>query len=215
MKYGLISHHKSGVLVTLHIFKQLCCPHVKFIDFPTWWAKPNGNYYKCLKNDCNVTWNVDGLHSHKKNDTIYVHVIRNPIDMIVTGYLYHKNCIEKWTETTKFDKTRFPSDFALQEPYCKYLNHIGEKKGLIMEMNRSLFSASNNMFELLQYDDMHHICIEDVIKNADAIFQKRISIPVFTNHMTNSSADTRMHNYVKAIFPHKKYINLCEKNKST
>lgn len=211
MNYELISHHKSGVLVTLYIFKHLCCPHVKFIDFPTWWARPNGNYYKCLKETCNVTWNVDGFHSRKKNDTIYIHVIRNPIDMIVSGYLYHKNCIEKWTKTTKLDRTRFPPDFSLQEPYCKYLNHVSEKEGLMKEMNRSLFSTLNNMFELL-HENMHDVCIENVVKDTDTIFSKKISIPIFKNHMTNSSADTRMHDYVRTIFPYKKYINLCKKN---
>jgi hypothetical protein len=211
MKYQLISHHKSGVLVTLYIFKQLCCPRVPFRDFPTWWARPNGNYYKCLKETCNVSWNVDGFHSHMKNDTLYVHIIRNPIDMVVSGYLYHKNCIEKWTKTTKLDRARFPPHFSLQEPYCKHLNHVGEEEGLMLEMNRSLFSTLNNMFEL-QHENVRDVCIENVVESINTIFDKNISIPMFKSHMTNSSVDTRMHNYVRTNFPHRKYIHLCKQN---
>ena len=110
-------------------------------------GKTKWKLLQLFEKKCNLTWNVDGFYSHKKNDTTYVHVIRNPIDMIVSGYLYHKKCIEKWTQTTKLDKTRFPPNFALYEPYCKYLNNVDENKGLIMEINRSLFSTSNNMFE--------------------------------------------------------------------
>ena len=93
----VVAHHKSGTRASTDVLVQLCCAENSAVwDWNVWLgncsercAAQGVNYYPAgLPLDWEPT----------PNERV-VHFAREPVDMIVSGYLYHRACNEpQWTD---------------------------------------------------------------------------------------------------------------------
>jgi hypothetical protein len=120
-KTFVVTHHKSGtVLSLLTVIAECCCPVLTTSDEL---AKRRGNgklkwlfdrwaECKLQANEMGVWFEPNGFFQgfpppRDMASSTVVHYIRNPIDMLVSGYLYHRACREPWTQR-KLRKVRSP-----------------------------------------------------------------------------------------------------------
>lgn len=96
----------------------------------------------CLTNTGMVDINWKTLPEYRGS-----HFVRDPRDMIVSGYYYHLWTMEEWCTDTKFDWTRIidhpffsqyiesnKSKYPLNRSYKEYINTLDMEKGFILEM---------------------------------------------------------------------------------
>lgn len=78
----LVATHRSGASET-HELSKLICDNCK-----------------------NIILNIDGLKDERciNNDNAYiVHSIRNPVDVLISGYIHHKSNKENWANRTPLE----------------------------------------------------------------------------------------------------------------
>ena len=101
----IIAHHKAGEHVAWAALASLCCPKAlqtteRLLGFHLGMCltPPKGT---CAKLGVGLEFN--GLRPQMRfnaNHT-YIHFIRHPVSMIVSGYLYHRRCPEAWTKQAR------------------------------------------------------------------------------------------------------------------
>lgn len=145
-------YHKVGTVLLAKVFKQIS-------DLQKWKTKSTLGYQPKVKINADV--NSFG-HSLLNFDSIKVpftgfHVIRDPRDIIVSGYLYHLRTNEKWCVNTN---TRAESPILF--PFVPYSqqhrseewksNYLESLKGKSYQENlRSLSKRDGLLFEMENY----------------------------------------------------------------
>lgn len=109
--------------------------------------------------DADVVLFVHSLIDLSAITTPYVgaHIIRDPRDVIVSGYLYHKQCKEKWCTNTRFDLSQpvlFPNvpysqEHRSEEWKKQYLVSLGNKS--YQQNLRERTESDGLLFELFHY----------------------------------------------------------------
>jgi Sulfotransferase domain len=146
----IFCYHKAGTVLLGKVFRQIC--------------ETNNLEFKSLKGkqteippDTDVILFAHSLidFTHVEKPFVGVHVIRDPRDIIVSGYHYHRQTTEKWCINTDFSTTppiRFPKvpysqEHRSEEWKIKYLESLGgisyqenllrmsQQQGLMFEMN--------------------------------------------------------------------------------
>jgi hypothetical protein len=159
---SIVSHHKSGTVAAEMLVSNMCCP--QSLNISKHWE-----FWEIFKSTCKDSCRilelvVDGAPSwlecllwsgDKKSpfESVVVeqsphkviHFIRHPVDMLVSGYLYHKRCSETWTSRSKLDPARIPPDLfdtikGNFNSYCQYLKNVDVNTGMEIELRRSLFA---------------------------------------------------------------------------
>ena len=75
----------------------------------------------------------------------WLHFAREPTEMLLSGYLYHRQCREPgWTNHSRRPPGLFPrrSLFPVHGSYCAWLQRASAREGLEMEMRRTLYAES-------------------------------------------------------------------------
>ncbi len=95
------------------------------------------------------------------------HVIRDPRDVIVSGYFYHRRTSEDWCRRPNPDHHDLPDDTSYQD----HLNALPKDDGLIYEMNH----VSGRVIEDMagwdyDRDNCLEIRFEDIVDNERATF---------------------------------------------
>ena len=86
-----------------------------------------------------------------RNKTV-IHFVRHPVDMVLSGYFYHKQCAEPhWTRTWDFGRWKqyFPPQSVMVDYYaqsqrlglhsfCAFLQKVPERRGVEAEVARTL-----------------------------------------------------------------------------
>ena len=73
----------------------------------------------------------------------WLHFAREPTEMLLSGYLYHRQCREpQWTNHSRRAPGLFPRRFPVQGSYCAWLQRASTREGLEMEMRRTLYAES-------------------------------------------------------------------------
>ena len=149
MKNVLISDHKTG-----HTLSRL---YTKIIN--TYFENKIEFRY------CYLFWNF-----YNQNEK-YIVLIRDPREIIISGYLYHKRCTEIWCinkngnyyegwnkgyflkeEMVKNDEyMRFASSFSNPMSYQNKLNLLSQEEGIILEMNTVAKLTIIGMYNLVHY----------------------------------------------------------------
>ena len=157
MKNVLISDHKTG-----HTLSRL---YTKIIN-------------KYFKNKiefryCYLFWNF-----YNQNEK-YIVLIRDPREIIISGYLYHKRCTEIWCinkngnyyegwnkdhflkeEMVKNDEyMRFARSFSSPMSYQNKLRLLPQEEGIILEMNTVAKLTITGMYNLIHYGKKNVITI--------------------------------------------------------
>jgi hypothetical protein len=159
----ITTHHKSGTIRSTNIVAALCFQNnsYAYINTENFWR----NYKRARVNCRNVSFYKDGypfleaIHEAKSQKALrgvtkILHFIRHPVDMLVSGYLYHKSCAEAffWNTPLRYP-IRYPDIFPVNGSYCKWLKSNSVDAGLRMELRRSLFAGDGigNMLKALDF----------------------------------------------------------------
>ena len=132
----IVANHKSGVFLSTKLAMFIC--------------RNGASFHNVAHKGCpGVKPSMQGLHSGIKlamaenpND-VFIHAIRHPVDMVLSGYYYHKQGKEKeWTGVKIEPGKRYlhiPADFPIRNvSYSKWLKTHPEEQGLEMELVRTL-----------------------------------------------------------------------------
>ena len=149
----IVTHHKSGTFAFRNIYRALC-----------------GTYGRCVR-DPKILIAYDGVKFNRNfiSGNI-IHSIRHPIDMLLSGYLYHKSCQEPefWNISTR-PPIRYPNEnFSVRGSYCQYLVKVDEITGLQVEFNRSIYADDGigaMMLAMMFFRSVNvsvlEVCLED------------------------------------------------------
>lgn len=131
-------------------------------------------------------------NTYKKTNK-YIIIVRHPKEIIISGYLYHKKCSEKWSlrqggyyyqgweqnhfEPEEVAKNKVYLDkaktFCTPIPYQEKLNTLPQNEGIIYEMNSVSKLTIEGMYNLEHYQKPNTIIIkfEDLIFNHNETIQ--------------------------------------------
>lgn len=139
--------------------------------------------------DCDIK--VRHLFNFSKEyntDDKYIVIIRNPKEIIISGYLYHKKCTEWWAINRDInyyggwmeklspegfkeneENIKHASTFSAGCPYQVKLNSVPEKEGILMEMSCVARLTIEGMYNLPHYGKKNVIVVkfEDLVYNHD------------------------------------------------
>ena len=120
-----------------------------------------------------------------------IRIIRDPRDVIVSGFLYHQRCSEKWCINSDFSNPSHPfpqvpwpldgSDLVTKENYVASLNGLSyqekirsldREEGLIFEMDGFAKITIEEMISWEKQDSVLTIKMEDLIGDFDGQFEK-------------------------------------------
>ena len=120
-----------------------------------------------------------------------IRIIRDPRDVIVSGFLYHQRCSEKWCINSDFTNPSHPFpqvpwpldglDLATKENYVASLDgrsyqekirSLDREGGLIFEMDGFAKITIDEMISWEQKDSVLTIKMEDLIGDFDGQFEK-------------------------------------------
>lgn len=148
----LFCHHKSGTVLLKSVFEELCNKN-KWI-FKILLGKQNS-----IPKGIDITLYAHSLLDVKSQKTPFVgvHIIRDPRDVIVSGYLYHLRTTEAWCIQKKFDLSS-PIDYP-NVPFSQQHRSESWKKEYIRSLNgcsyqetlRALPQEDGIMFEMKHY----------------------------------------------------------------
>ena len=150
----VLAHHKSGTYVSWAIYGSLCCPPLLRVEthkivtrFLRLW--PNASV--CVTR--NVTVELVGLpdlHYDPSSRVTIVHLRRHPVDMIVSGYLYHRACKERgWTDRLGWTNpvTDHPEVAASLRSWFGYPGQRAHVGALLNASNQSFCKALQHGLE--------------------------------------------------------------------
>jgi len=162
LSVAVITHHKTGTVAAWNLIAALCCPEYK--GGPGFWGPWGATCgQRCLSQG--VTFDFDGVYDKNRNDPLrrdrVVHFVRHPVDVVVSGYLYHRSCHEPlaneaplssgWTNISPRVWSDYTDGAAVTvrealgaadgdtaTSYCELLQHANASAGIEAETARSL-----------------------------------------------------------------------------
>lgn len=110
-----------------------------------------------------------------KNFTKIIHLVRNPMSIIVSSFLYHKNKGERWGNWHGSARSIVNNTFmgigdieiGERETYTELLKRVSTERGLLIELRRFLrppsYDGQKSMkgHEALQMHAAHKTCLEN------------------------------------------------------
>lgn len=180
MEY-IINDHKTGFMVSSKIKDCINSFYKNKISSRT--------FYKF--------WNIND-----PNDK-YICFIRNPYEIIVSGYLYHKRCNEKWcitknlsyydwwsqthflqSEKIKNKKSLDNSIFCKDSTYQETLNSLNQDDGIIFEMKNVAKLTIEGMcdFNYFESKNVINVKLENLIHDYDHEISKILDFLEINNN---------------------------------
>lgn len=200
----ILSHHKTGTALSQSIYGFLCFNNDQEVIFLK--SKTMGQFWsiynKETKYNCtNVTFGIHGINDTSEvydSNKYYIHLIRHPIDVLVSGYLYHRACSEKWTMVDD-EKNRnksyeftymFPPIFPIQGSYCQYLQKVNISEGLRIEFYRAMH-AKDGILKMLNDEEtllsLNHNSISICMSNLKEMHDKVIDFLIPWNQFNRTN----------------------------
>lgn len=142
----IFCYHKGGSKLLSKIFRQIC-------------VVKNWKYQVLVGNQSRLTETTDVvLFAHSQIDLfnitkpyIGVHVIRDPRDIVVSGYLYHLRTNEEWCINSDFSSK--PPILFPKVPYSKQHQSENWKRKYLEGLNG--VSYQENLLSMSQRDGLH------------------------------------------------------------
>ena len=110
-------------------------------------------------------------------NTKIIHFIRNPYEIIVSGFLYHKTCKEKWAidvnSKTAADNIRYNFNGL---SYQEKLNSLDTEDGINFEMSGRSYNTIMDMYNCKcnNYDFCLNVEMEELYLDFDKTMQKMV-----------------------------------------
>jgi len=175
--FTMVAHHKSGTYCAVALMGACCCPQQADEE---WW-----NTWKVCTEACadvDVSMCNNGLHgtntSRCEHDAAALNVsfgrqvvnfVRHPIDVAVSGYLYHRGCHEEANQPPAYGKLFVDSEEAAAEvrrllgagasnnkSYCELLQANHASVGVEAELVRSMGSTNGIADMLRDFETLEH-----------------------------------------------------------
>ena len=138
------THHKTGTVLLKHIFLKEVCPMLgwrcSFDNVPT----PCNSPAQARAAGLQLCFLQHGVRFKVQGSTEpyrFIHAIRDPLEVILSGYQYHLKTTEKWANR--------PDRRYNGTTYRKYLNSLPLREGLRAEAKHSMRDALKTMPRLL------------------------------------------------------------------
>jgi len=173
------AHHKVGSVWFKNIFKRISKRYGLPFNINDASLIPKG---RSLFIDDHSRIKFNRLNQPYKGS----HMIRDPRDIVISGYHYHKWTKEKWANTKignlgkRIDKywPLLPVNDIKKMTYKEYLNSLGTEDGIKAEMQGSAFLTIRDMIKF-DYDNpnIFNFKYEDIIKD-----EKNMFIKIFTHY---------------------------------
>ena len=197
----LFCYHKTGTVLLFNIFRQIC------VEFGWKFEQILGRCEE-IPFDADVVLFCHSLVDFGIINKPYlgIHVIRDPRDIIVSGYLYHKRCNEEWciTNLDYSNQIRYPIPFSQQykskkwrknyltslggKSYQQNLIELNETQGLLFEMRHcGMWTIKSMMDWDYRNPKVMEIKFEELMTNFDTTFKKIFEHLNFSNYQTSKS----------------------------
>ena len=131
-------------------------------------------------------------HEVKNSRDKNLAIIRNPKDIIISGYLYHLKCNEYWCcnknisyyhgyKDWHFNKKqkiknskliKFAENFSKNIPYQKKLRKLSYDRGVKYEMDNVSKLTLDGMKKILKQKKIKIIKFEDIVYNSDSVIKE-------------------------------------------
>ena len=184
----ILTHHKIATRLMTRVFHPL--------------AKRRGFRFKRLlgkvsdiPNNCDILQLTHSVVEDELLDKGYrgVRIIRDPRDVIVSGYLYHQRCgdHEPWCLNEDFsdDDFRFPTvpwpvdcqniearrDFVSLfngKSYQTKITELDKEAGIVFEMDGYAGVTINTMLDWKERSEILTIKMEDIVADFDVVFER-------------------------------------------
>ena len=143
------THHKSGTVLMRHIMSDTCHAlkwNCVFNDKPRRCRSPR----EAARNNIDLCFLEHGGRFRKLGDGLpyrFIHVMRDPLEMVISAYQYHLNTTESWAHRrqSRWNGTT----------YVKYLRSLPLRQGLIAEVQRSFHDSLKSMPNLYNRTAAH------------------------------------------------------------
>jgi hypothetical protein len=182
----LLTHHKVGTKLTRSVFRDLARKR-------GWKFCGLRGLVKEIPENTDVIQLIHGMvdegvigEEHRG-----VRIIRDPRDVIVSGYLYHQRCDEQWCLNTDFTnpERRFPqvpwpldgATLGQRESfveslggisYQENLRRLGDDEGLVFEMDGYAGITVQQMVGWRTMENVLTIKMEDMMNDYDGSFER-------------------------------------------
>jgi hypothetical protein len=206
-KIFLLNDHKTGFNLTkktINIINKIYCCNINIQTFYLFW---NNN-----------------IENNK-----YIVLIRDPKEIIISGYLYHKKCNEKWAITKNgyyydywvenhFTKEsikenenylRYPKNFSNPLPYQDKLKSLPQTKGIIKEMNSVAYLTIMGLYNLkhIGTKNTYILKYEDLVFDHDKTIESLCSFLNINYDKTQQIIKESVKNNLVYIKNHGKSLN--------
>lgn len=167
--YYLINDHKCGFVMTGTIIRRFNQQKFK---------NKNNQTINLIRRHMAIMW------QDVKPENKYILIVRNPKEIIISGYLYHKKCDEEWAitqnynyydiwiERKHFNDNLFNQEFYNKsyfsdnlETYQEKLNKMEQTDGIKYEMNNVAFNTIMGLYNFPQKNNVLIIKFEDLVYN--------------------------------------------------
>lgn len=137
------THHKTGTVLLRHILLQVC-------PLLQWRCSIDNNPSTCISSEqariggmqlCFLQHGIRFKVQDTKTPFRFVHVVRDPLEVVLSGYQYHLRTTERWALR--------PDKRYNGTSYRAYLNSLPARDGLRAELKHSLKDALKTMPRLL------------------------------------------------------------------
>ena len=167
----VLAHHKSGTVASANLVVSLCCPEAWNCEPPTrffkYFLKDDEGFPGCAEHACldrKVDFAFEGLKSRQPPpaDSKVIHFVRDPAEMVVSGYAYHRTCSEPyWTNKHFHAYGPEPLRYGYAKHFEQVLAALGETP--------SSWAASNMTYcQLLLQKPVHQGLKAETIRTANA-----------------------------------------------
>ena len=185
-KVLLVNHHKVGSALIWNIFEPMA---IRI----GWIIKNVHGIAETPPRDADVIQLMHGIVSSEFPVDEYraVRFIRDPRDVIVSGYLYHKRCDEEWCTNppTNYSDLLYPKvpwplqhlsqderenwvDFLNGKSYQQNLIDMEEKEGLVFEMNGYARITIESMLDWVDEPGTLTVRLEDFASDFESTLTK-------------------------------------------
>jgi hypothetical protein len=199
----IFTHHKVSTVLMSNVFRRICN------DFGLKYCKVYG-YCEAAPRNSDVVLFEHGLVSKTvlDSDFIGVHIRRDPRDIVVSGYLYHRHTIEEWCTSIPdqtLESVLFPQvDYSIEHmsadwkksfiksldgmSYQQKLLSLSKSDGINFEIDNY---ASWTINALRNWDYSNHkvmeLKMEDISTNYDNIFLELFEFLGFSENVIRHS----------------------------
>lgn len=164
-------------------------------------------------------WSHMANDLYKEKDLKIIHIVRNPLEIIRSGYFYHKKCKEKWcinkTCETGADNIKFNFN---NSSYQEKMNSLNQIDGINFEMLGRSFKTIQDMYQakFLNSSNCLTIRMEDLnskfektLKEIGSFLSIKIPIQIVNELKKDISkkyiTSKNTNNHFKDIFVEKNY----------